>query len=289
PLSLVPLRDGRWSGTWQARNTGTIQVSITVTAAIPDMNIQGTAQILGRLQANPNIPQVGEGAVVSAASFAQQVPVSPGSLVSIFGIELAEGTGSAESLPLGTQLAGTSVVLGGQALPLLFASEGQLNAMIPYNLAVNTQHQLVVQRGTSYTVPEPVTIAAAQPAVFTINQQGTGQGAVLNQDFSLNSEENPAVIGEVVQVFCSGLGAVDPPVMAGEAAPSEPLSQTVNPVFLTIGGIEAPVLFSGLAPGFSGLYQVNAMVPDGVETSSEVLVILTVAGQSSPPVNIAVQ
>ncbi len=72
PLSLVPLRDGRWSGTWQARNAGVAAVTITVTAAIPGTTLQGTADLVGGLQANPTIPQVGEGAVVSAASFAPQ-------------------------------------------------------------------------------------------------------------------------------------------------------------------------------------------------------------------------
>ena len=292
PLALDSLEDGRWSGTWQARNVGAAQVNITVTATIPGTTVQGTAQIVGGLQANPNIPQVGAGAVVSAASFAQQVPASPGSLISIFGVEMAEGTGGAEALPLNTQLAGTTVVLGGQSLPLLFASEGQINAMIPYDIAINTEHQLVVQRGTSFTVPEPVTVAPAQPAVFTLNQSGQGQGLVFVATATtqvLADGSNPAKAGDVVIVWCSGLGLLDQTVVAGEAAPFSPLARTVDPVTVTIGGVNASVQFAGLAPGFTGLYQVNALVPAGVTPGDDVPVVLNVAGQTSPTVTMAVQ
>ncbi|MCH7978231.1 MAG: hypothetical protein IH935_04545 [Acidobacteria bacterium] len=292
PLPLVSLEDGRWSGTWQARNAGVAEVTITATAAIPGTQLQGTAQIVGGLEANPTIPQVGEGAVVSAASFAPQVPVSPGNLISIFGVEMSEGTGSAGALPLPTQIGDTKVVLGGQTLPLLFASAGQINAQVPYGIVTNTEHQLVVQRGNSFTVPEPVTVAAAQPAIFTLDQSGTGQGLVFaatEAGLVLAEPATPAKAGDVVVIWCAGLGEVDQPVMAGEGAPSSPPAITADPVTVTIGGINAPVQFAGLAPGFTGLYQVNAVVPEGVQSGDDVAVVLTVAGQSSPPVTVALQ
>lgn len=291
-LPLQSLQDGRWSGTWQARNTGVPEVTITVTAAIPGTELQGTTQIVGGLEANPTIPQVGEGAVVSAASFAPQVPVSPGNLISIFGVEMSEGTGSAGALPLPTQIGDTKVVLGGQTLPLLFASAGQINAQVPYGIAANTEHQLVVQRGNSFTVPEPVTVAAAQPAIFTLDQSGTGQGLVFaatEAGLVLAEPATPAKAGDVVVIWCAGLGEVDQPVMAGEGAPSSPPAITADPVTVTIGGINATVQFAGLAPGFTGLYQVNAVVPEGVQSGDDVAVVLTVAGQSSPPVTVALQ
>ena len=181
------------------------------------------------------------------------------------------------------------MLLGGQTLPLLFASAGQINAQVPYGIAINTEHQLIVQRGTRFTVPEPVTVAPAQPAVFTLDQSGTGQGVIVDPSFQVVGPGNAATAGDVVIVFCSGLGEVDPPVVAGDAAPSSPLSTTADQVTVSIGGVDAPVQFAGLAPGFTGLYQVNAVVPDGVATGSDVPVVLTVAGQSSPIVTIAVQ
>ncbi|MCZ6490028.1 MAG: hypothetical protein O7A06_05805, partial [Acidobacteria bacterium] len=220
PLALQSLQDGRWSGTWQARNAGVSQVTITATAtataAIPGASIQGTTQLVGGLQAKPDSPQVGNKAVVSAASFAPQVPAAPGSLISIFGVKMADATGSSNALPLATQLAGTTVLLGGQTLPLLFSSAGQINAQVPYGIATNTEHQLVVRRGTSYTVPEPVTVAPAQPAVFTLNQSGQGQGLVFVATATtavLADASNPARANDVVVIWCSGLGALDQTVV----------------------------------------------------------------------------
>ncbi len=292
PLPLQSLQDGRWSGTWQASNVGVSEVTITVTAAIPGTTVQGSAQIVGGVQANPAIPQVGSGGVVSAASFAAQVPASPGSLISIFGVEMADGTGAAQSFPLATQLAGTTVLLGGQTLPLLFSSAGQINAQVPYGIATNTEHQLVVQRGTSFTVPEPVTVADAQPAVFTLSQSGQGQGLVFVATATtsvLADASNPAKANDVVVIWCAGLGAVNPSAVAGSAAPSLPPATTVDTVTVSIGGVNAPVQFAGLASGFTGLYQVTAVVPAGVTPGNDVPVILSVSGQDSPPVTMAVQ
>ena len=97
PLALQSLQDGRWSGTWQTRNTATNEVSLTATARIPGTSILGTAQIMGEVQNNLDPPQVGNKAVVSAASFAPQVPAAPGSLISIFGVKMADATGAADA------------------------------------------------------------------------------------------------------------------------------------------------------------------------------------------------
>jgi uncharacterized protein (TIGR03437 family) len=100
---------------------------------------------------------------------------------------------------------------------------------------------------------------------------------------------NPAAAGDVVIIYCSGLGRVDPPVEAGQAAPLNPLSRTVLPVTLRIGGVTADVSFAGLAPDFSGLYQINATVPAGVAAGNEVTVDLDVAQQRSPQVTMAIR
>ncbi len=129
----------------------------------------------------------------------------------------------------------------------------------------------------------------AQPAVFTVNQLGTGQGVIVDPNFQIAGPGNAVAAGTQITVFCAGLGEVDPPVATGAVAPSSPRANTVNLVTLTIGGIEASVQFSGLAPGFAGLYQVDATVPEGVQPGDNVPVVLTVAGQTSPPVTMSVQ
>ena len=289
PLNLASLRDGRWSGTWQPRNNPASQVILTADAQDPQLNVRGSSQITGGLQGNQGPPLVAAGAVVNAASFAPQAPLAPGTLISIFGTKLAESVAAAQSLPLDSQLATTSVVIAGQRLPLLYVSDQQVNAIIPFEIAVNTRHQLVVQRGSSYGVPEPVTVAVAQPAVFSKSQTGSGQGIIVDTANRLVEPGNPAHAGDAIVIYCSGLGAVNPTVAAGTAAPLSPLSYTSNPVTVTIGGVESQVLFAGLTPGFSGVYQINAIVPKSVSAGDAVPVVLSLAGQVSPPVTIAVQ
>ncbi len=99
---------------------------------------------------------------------------------------------------------------------------------------------------------------------------------------------NPGTAGDYIVIYCTGLGEVSPPVKAGTAAPLDHVTQTVNPVSVTIGGVPAQVMFAGLNPGFAGLYQVNAVVPQGVAPGSAVTVSLAEAGQLSPPVTMAV-
>jgi uncharacterized protein (TIGR03437 family) len=166
-----------------------------------------------------------------------------------------------------------------------------VNAQVPFELTVNTQQQLVAQRGSSLSVPQDVVVAAAQPAVYTRDQSGKGAGVIVNGSTNtLITPATPAHPGDTVVIYCNGLGAVDPTVPSGTAAPLEgPLSQTVNPLNVTIGGVPAQVKFSGLSPGFPDLYQVNVTVPAGVIPGNEVPVVLTTAGQTSPPVTMAVR
>ena len=93
--------------------------------------------------------------------------------------------------------------------------------------------------------------------------------------------------GDTVVIYCTGLGAVNPPVATGTAATGP--TPTVQPVTVQIGGQSASVIYAGLTPGFAGLYQVNAVVPAGVAAGSQVPVVLTTNGQSSPPVTMAIR
>jgi uncharacterized protein (TIGR03437 family) len=140
---------------------------------------------------------------------------------------------------------------------------------------------------------ETLVVETANPAVFTQNETGQGAGAIIGiqpdgNEF-LVTPAQPASVGDILSIYCSGLGAVSPAVPDGAAAPLSTLSRTVNPVTVTIGGIGAQVQFAGLAPGYAGLYQVNAYVPQGVAAGGAVPVILTTAGVSSSPVTAAIQ
>jgi uncharacterized protein (TIGR03437 family) len=289
-ISLNSLKDGRWVATWQP-HVAAPQVTITGKATEIQPSLQGTAQLGGGLMPNPAVPIVGAGGVVSSASYAKQAPIAPGGFISIFGTALSGGTFASPQLPLSTNLGGTQVTLGGRLLPLLIMNGGQINAQLPFDVPANSVQQLVVQRDSALSLPESVTIASGGPGVFAQNSQGTGDGSIQDYPptgpyFTVDST-HPASAGDVLVIYCAGLGAVYPPVPAGSAAPSSPPAITVNPVSVTIGGMQVPVGFAGLTPTFTGLYQINTVVPAGLASGNQPVVI-TVAGQQSPPVTLNV-
>jgi uncharacterized protein (TIGR03437 family) len=218
-------------------------------------------------------------ATVNGASFASGAAVAAGSLVSLFGTNIGPAaSASASSLPLPYTLGGYQVKIGGLLAPLLYVSSGQINCQIPFELAGQTSAQVIVSNATATSSPATVNLASAAPGIFV----GAGtQGAVLNQDYSANSAANPAARGSVVQIFATGQGAVSNTPSDGAAAPSSPTANTpTNPV-VAIGGLPAVVQFSGLAPAFVGLWQVNATVPTGVTPGAAVTLTISLNGLSN--------
>ena len=285
--SMSYLGNGVWQTSWRPVNAGAL-----VTATVDALAQAGTAVVGGQaavhgmvMQPSPGgaAPLVTSQGVVHAASDAAGIPIAPGELITVYGANLASGAANASSgLPLPLSSNGTQVFLGGAPLPILYTSSGQMNVQVPYTAPVNTTYQLSVQNGSSLSVPQTVTVAQASPGIFTSNEQGFGQGAIVRSDgVTLAQAGSPASIGETIVIYCTGLGATTPAVTAGQPAPSSTLAQTANPVTVTIGGVQAQVLFAGLTPGFAGLYQVNAIVPPGLTTGNSVPVTITVAGQSS--------
>ena len=217
------------------------------------------------------------------------VGASAGGLVSIFGQNLVQGAAgvtSAASLPLPYALGGTSVTIGGRAAPLLAVAKvngvQQINLQVPPELAGQSQLPVVVSSAGFRSDPAKVDVLAAQPGVFV---GAGGQPIVLHADYSFVSVASPASPGEVVVIYCTGLGVTDPWVDAGVAAPT---ALTAVQPLVEIGGVSAPVLFSGLAPGFVGLYQVNVQIPDSAQAGMANLV-LSVNGSASVPVQVALR
>jgi uncharacterized protein (TIGR03437 family) len=291
-LPLNSLLDGRWSGTWQVANAG--QATVTVQAQDAGGGLSGSAQVSGGLNANANPPPVvASGGVLDAASYSLGAPVAPGSLVAIFGQYLAQQENSASALPLPNTLGVTQVTIAGRAMPLLFAGASQANAMIPYDLPINAAHQVVAKRGNTISIPEPVSLLSSRSGVFTKDLTGTGPGIVVkvagDGTQSIVTADNPVSANDAIVIYCDGLGSVDQPVVAGSQTPVTPLTRTLDAVSVTIGSRPAPVFFAGLTPGFTGLYQINAIVPGGVAPGDGVPLVITQAGQASPPVSISVR
>lgn len=288
PLPLISLKNGNWTGTWQVRNSNAPLIAVTVTADNATLGLSGSISVSGSLQSSANAPVIEAGGVVNAASYSASAPLSPGTMIAIFGSNLTNGTASASTLPLPSQLSGTLVTIGGQPAPLIYAGGGQVNAVIPYGLPVNAQTQVIVRQGNAYTSPEPIVLSAANPAIFTESANGNGQGVIIRPDGNYAQPGTPANAGDEIVIYSAGLGATSPGATAGVAATASPLETVEAPVSLTIGGQSARVDFAGLVPGFTGLYQVNAAIPSGVHGDT-LPVVLTAGGQPSPAVTMAVQ
>jgi uncharacterized protein (TIGR03437 family) len=292
PISLTPVGGGVWSGTWQPRDAKGANVGITVTAKNPQ-GLTGTDRIEGNVSANPVTPVINAGGVVSAVDYAAGAPVAPGGYVAIFGTKLATSIGVSNVFPLATQLNTTQVIIGGRVVPLKFVSDGQINAILPYDLPANSVQQVIVQQGAQYSTAEPIAVGRAAPAILSANQSGSGQGVVVvvKADTSqfLNDASHPASAGDALVIYCTSLGGVTPTVIEGTAAPGSPAATTTEKVTVSIGGAPAQTFFAGLTPGFAGLYQVNAFVPSGLAPGAAVPLVISVAGQVSNTVTVAIQ
>ena len=241
-------------------------------------------------------PTLPANSVVNGASFRPATDpngaIAPGAIVAIFGTDLASDTLLAGGVPLPTTLGETSVTFDDVAAPLFFVSGTQINAQVPFELMAGAGRVTVqVKRGSEASAAQPIALAAVSPGIFTLNQQGTGPGAILHaEDFQPVSETAPARPGEFLLIFCTGLGPVQPEVQSGEVAPNiPPLAETISRPLVNIAGIAAAVTFSGLAPGFVGLYQMNVQVPAGVPSGTQSVEIIINNVPGSAEVTIAVE
>ncbi|MDP8980047.1 MAG: hypothetical protein M3O35_05580 [Acidobacteriota bacterium] len=243
-------------------------------------------------------PASSSAAFVSAANPTGGSSLAPGSIASLYGTNLASATLSAGSIPLPQNLSGTAMTLAQIGVPLLFVSPGQINFQIPWvAITQSTQVPLVITQGQGATTIN-VTLTPYAPGLFTANSQGTGQAsALISNTTSLAAPagafpgSRPAKKGEFVSLYCTGLGDVTNRPLAGDPAPSGPLASTTTLPTITLGG-SVPVTvisFSGLAPGFAGLYQVDFQIPDTAASGSAITLVLTIGGIKSNQVTIAIQ
>jgi len=251
--------------------------------------ISGSREVSGALNSDKDPPVFTQGSVGSAALPIPYQPLAPGAFVSIFGSKLADGFDSAKSLPLPNMLGNTLVLVAGQLAPLHFVTENQINFLVPYGVNASAPQQILIQRGLTYSQPVAMDMAPAQPAIFLSGGSAIVVAVRSDGTQSLVSNAAPAHAGDVLVIYCAGLGAVDSNVPAGSQTPLDRLSNAVAQVTVTIAGQNAPVSFAGLTPGSSGLYQVNAVVPAGIPPADNVPIVLTVAGQTSRPAPIAVR
>jgi uncharacterized protein (TIGR03437 family) len=161
----------------------------------------------------------------------------------------------------------------------------QINFQVPWEAASGSTANITVTNNGGAVVSISVPVLAARPGIFTYSAGGEIFAAILHANYQLADTANPAKGGESVLIFCTGLGRVSSPTTDGFPAESD--STTSTPV-VTIGGLPATVDYSGLAPDFSGLYQINAEVPMGL-TAGNQAVVVTLLGASSNSVLLPIQ
>ena len=203
-------------------------------------------------------------AVLNAASFSAG-PLSPGEIVTILGFP---------ALPP------VSVLIGGLPAPILYAGANQINAIVPFGLDLNSAASLSVtspRQQTSVLVP----VAAVTPAIFTANGSGLGPGAILNEDYTPNTFDHPALPGSVVMVYGTGFGTLQSAVTDGQVvANATPATATVT---ATVAGVAAEVLYAGSAPGLgAGVIQITVRLPAQVIHNPAAPLVLQAVGFSTP-------
>ncbi len=227
------------------------------------------------LQSGLPVPQVT--AVTNAASYAA-TGISPGEIVTVFGVglgpaQLEEQVPSAGAF--GADDDNTQVFFNGIPAPLIYSSSTSVSAVVPFGISGSTA-QVVVSYQDQQSAPFSVNVAAATPGLFSLDASGTGPGAFLNQDLTVNSASRPATRGQVLVLYGTGNGLLAP-VPADGAIVTVPPPVATQTVAATVGGIAATVLYAGAAPGsVAGLIQVNVLVPDGVTPGTSVPVTLQV-------------
>jgi trimeric autotransporter adhesin len=212
--------------------------------------------------------------------------ISPGEIVSIFGANIGPGTPDYLTLTDGkvsTTLAGTQVLFDNVAAPLIYASATQINAIVPYEVAgrAGTRVSVIVNKTPSAELL--FSVADTSPAIFTGTENGSGQGAIVNQNGTVNSTNNPAAPGSTVSIYGTGGGQTDPPGVTGSVTTGTPPFPVLaaTPVSVTIGGQNAQIEYAGAAPGLvSGVLQVNVKIPTNAG-SGAVPIVVSVGGVNS--------
>ena len=270
PAAVTAIIDS--GGLAPGRYSGTVTIKPAVGASIP---VVITVTVI---QATPTLTSV-----VNGASFAPGA-IAPGEIITIFGTAMGPLLPSTLKLDssgkLATTLAGTQVTIGGYPAPLIYSSAGQVSVIVPYEITGNVTTSVVVQylsqRSSTVTVP----VAASAPGIFIINS--SNQGAILNQDASVNGIGNGAEPGSVISIFATGEGQTSPGGIDGSitqgALPVPLLSVTVQ-----IAGQDAQVIYAGAAPlEPAGVLQVNAIVPAGVQRGVSAPISIKVGNSTSP-------
>jgi uncharacterized protein (TIGR03437 family) len=282
---------------------GTTPANVTVSinpAGLPAGSYQGTVTItvagatnspitlpIGLTVAPAPITGPTVAAIQNAASSAP-TSLAPGLNILIYGANMGPATLVPYQVgPNGallTSLVGTQVAFDGIPAPIIFTRDTLVSVMVPYEIAGRMSSAMVVSYNGAPSTPLQLRVVDTAPGIYSANSSGSGQGAILNENFSVNSPANPESAGHYIQIYGTGEGQTSPQGVNGLITSLQRLPTPNLPVTVTIGGLDVPasdIAYAGEAPlNVSGVIQVNAKIPNGVGPGA-VTVVIKVGGVPS--------
>lgn len=188
--------------------------------------------------------------------------VAPGSLVRIEGSDLSPVNLASRERPLPTALGESCITVNGLPIPLIFVSNREINAQLPFEVVGTTTLILRTPGGVSDNFN--LNVAPTAPSVFRTSLQGLdGQVPTIinSRNGLIVTGSNPIKHNDSIVIYLTGLGKTNPSVDAGLSSPADPLARPLVTPVVRLGGTELPIVFSGLTPGEVGVYQINALIP----------------------------
>jgi uncharacterized protein (TIGR03437 family) len=259
--------------------TGTIAITSPSSASTPAASITVNLTVTA-------VPKPAFTSVANAASYVAGA-VAPGENIVIFGSGLGPATlamGHLTNNVYDTTVANTRVLFDNVPAPIIYTSAGQTSVMVPYGVAGRPTTNIVVEYQGVQSNPLPYSVTNSAPGIYTANASGSGQGAILNQDYSVNSAANRAAVNSVVAVYMTGEGTTQPASPDGAIAPvnGTGLNKPVLPVTATVNGVPATIEYYGSAPGIVyGVMQVNVRIPAGTPSGPNVPIVIRVGTNST--------
>lgn len=301
------------SGTWLS--AATVSGGMTITAdptGLAAGSYQGTVTVASNALNNSVVvpvslsveaqapPLAFAGGVVNNGTFGNGEPVAQGDIVALFGDQFTyDDPVGASALPLETKLNGVQVLVNGIAAPLFFVSSGQINFEVPIDASTASGGGGTVQvvRNSQPGNKVYVDINARVPRFILFG--GVGPYAVMTTPGGVLTgiPTHPVKVGDTIVIYAIGLGPTSPPVPSGTASPGGNSLANVPGTTQVCFGAETPFqkvpcatpIFTGLTPGFVGLYQINVTVPSGVKSGNGQMSLFLVDNISSDIVQLAVQ
>jgi len=267
PQTAAADASGQVTFQWTPGPAGSAQLQVFLAGTSPAQGVSITA-----------LPptSINAAGVVNAASFA--AGITAGGLSTIYGTTLAGGMTQQAALPWPTELANVTVTVNNEPAKLLYVSDAQINFLAPADLAPGTA-TIAVTTGAGTSASLQVAVNPVQPGIFF--NPATNFGAILDAGTAKSTEQHPAVRGQFIEIYCTGLGAVQ--------KNSDGLMATVTQPQVFIGNLPATVTFSGFAGLYGGgLYQVDAQIPQGAPSGTQTLT-LSIGRVTSNAVKVAIQ